>query len=122
MTNDEMDPRLARLCEAIREHLQCPVAIEDDKVVAGNFAILSINPSNNKVAASFHRECHPLLATTITIILISSVGSEDTEFLECFIADVRGVLTFESEAGFDLVHIQYLRDLLGTSQKKVFSS
>jgi len=118
----DLDPRLLGIGVLLRTHLECSVSVEDDKMVAGGMAILSLNKTNRKVSVSFHRDCHPLWATTVVLIVLSIVSASESEFTECFIADTRGLLIFENETGFNLARIQYLRDLVGSHLPKSFSS
>ena len=123
MTNDpDIDPRLLTIGEGIRAHLQCSITVEGENIIAGTFAVIGISEDTGKVCTSFYRECHPLMAVTLVLVILMHVPSDSIEFSACFIPDVRGILIFEDEPGFDLVRIQHLRDVLGLGVSKVYSS
>jgi len=120
----ELDPRLLTFSEQVRIRSGFPITVEGNKVIVGNApncAVLHVS-KDNQVCISFHRECHPMCVVTIVAVLLDNVEPPDLHFLGCFLSDVKGVLSYESEPGFDLLHVQYLRDLLGVRSKNVFSA
>lgn len=121
----ELDPRLLRFSEQMRTRSGFPVTVEDDKLVVGvapNCAVLFANKKDNRIWVSFHRECHPLNTVTMLVVLLDSTEPRDLHFIGCFLSDVKGVMSYESDPGFDLLHVQYMRDLLGVRGKNIFSA
>ncbi len=120
----ELDPRLLTFAEQLRARSDYQITIEDDKLIVGiapNCAVLySDEPS--QIWVTFHRECHPLSVVTALLILLDTIDPKDLNFADCFLSDVKGVLSYESEPGFGLLHIQYLRDILGLRSKNVFTA
>lgn len=121
----DLDPRLLTFAEEMRIRSGSQVTVEGSKVVVGvspNCAVLFVNEEDNRVWVSFHRECHPLNVVTSLAVLLDTVEPKELNFIPCFISDVRGILSYESEPGFDLLHVQYLRDLLGVRGKNIFTA
>lgn len=122
---EELDARLLLFTEQIRVRSDFPVTVEDERVVVGvapNCAILFVHSDDNKIGVSFHRECHPHNVIITLLVLLDTNEPNDLRLVDCFLSDVKGVLSYESETGFDLLHIQYLRDLLGVRGKNVFTA
>jgi hypothetical protein len=119
----ELDPRLLAFAEQIRIRSGSDVTVEDNKVIVGvspNCAVLFVNKQDNRIWVSFHRECHPLSVVTTLLVLMDSAEPGELHFIHCFLSDVKGVLSYESEPGFDLLHVQYLRDILGVRGRNIF--
>lgn len=125
MDISDLDSRLLTFAEQMRLRTESQIAVEDNKVVVGltpNCAILFVNESDGRIGISFHRECHPLSVVTTLVILLDTMDPKDLNFTNCFLADIRGILSYEPEPGFDLLHVQYLRDLLGIRAKNIFTA
>lgn len=122
----DFDSRLLTFAEQIRIRSDLSVAVDGNKIIVGgppNCAIVSSLGEDSKVSISFHRECHPLTVVTILTVLLSAVEPAYLQFDGgCFLSDVRGVVSYESEPGFDLLHLQFLRDYLGIRSHKIFSA
>lgn len=122
--NLDLDPRLLAFADLVRIRSDYAVAVEDNYICVGgtpNTAILHVH-SDGKIWVSFHRECHPHTVLTLLLILFDSIETEEFHFANCFVSDVRGAVLYESEPGFELLHVQYLRDLLGIKSKGIFSA
>lgn len=120
--SEELDTRLLRFATHVRQRTDSPVTVEDGRIIIGvlpNCVILSIG-EDGSVIASFHFDAHPMSVASIVLSWIECFGNKhDLKFINSFLADVNGVLVYEEEPGFDLAHIQYLRDALEDRERKI---
>lgn len=118
----DLDPRLLEFATQVRKRSDSKVSVEDGKIVVGeipNCLILSVDP-DDRILISFHFDCHPTTVVALLLIMLSVLDAQDVKLAHSFLSDVNGVLTYEQEPGFDLMHLQYLRDMVMSRQSKFF--
>jgi len=119
--DEDLDPSLLHFLEEFRKKSNASVSVEDGSVIIGvvpNCAIVTSDQSLDKIVISFHFDCHPLSAVNLTNISNDVLGKENVAFSNCFLSDANGVLVYETDTGFSLMNIQYLRDVLASLEKR----
>jgi len=119
--DEDLAPNLLSFLEEFRKKSNASVSVEDGSVIIGmvpNCAIVTSDQNLDKIVISFHFDCHPLSVVNLTNISNEIVGKGHVAFSNCFLSDTNGVLVYETDTGFSLMNIQYLRDVLASLEKR----
>ena len=112
-----MHPDLSKLMEAARSY-GAEVAADGGRVVLGavpDCAILAVSEDEEKILVSFHYDANPMMVVQTSLLIIHQI--EEPAFISSFLADENGMVLYEEEPGFDLLLLNYLRDLVRAREK-----